>query len=330
MTIRTSILGVLVSVAVTFAGCGGAGSAAVPPGGGATAAPSSGATAAPGSGVQSATSYACPSAATSSGMLDCTKLPLGDRKVTSAPAVGYVEDCMTPSGSPVVASAPWLNTVAGTWDAVTKLVVKGSVTWAGTISVASAGGSLNVSGNELPLSSVPTGTFPIASSDPAYQYDRNPNAIASHAVNLSLPANPTAAATPTCLGGGMIGITVTGVAVYDAFDGAGYDAVAREIQDGCHGHPDQSDTYHYHGWLQACVPDAGSATQNSSLLGYALDGFGIYGAWYGGRILTTADLDACHGTTSTVMWNGAPVSIYHYVSTYDFPYTLGCFKGTPV
>ena len=129
---------------------------------------------------------------------------------------------------------------------------------------------------------------------------------------------------------GPIGITVTGVAIYNAFDAAGYDAVAREEQDGCHGHPDQSSTYHYHGWLQACVPDGGSATQNSSLLGYAADGYGIYGPWYDGKILTTADLDECHGTTSPVMWNGQLVTMYHYVSTYDFPYTIGCYRGTPV
>jgi hypothetical protein len=148
-------------------------------------------------------------------------------------------------------------------------------------------------------------------------------------VNFALAENPVAAASPSCLGGGTIGVTITGVAIYDAFDAAGYDAVAREIQDGCHGHPDQSDTYHYHGWLQACVPDAGSATVNSSLLGYARDGFGIYGPWYQGKILTTADLDACHGTTSAVMWHGSLTTIYHYVSTYDFPYTLGCYTGTP-
>lgn len=125
-------------------------------------------------------------------------------------------------------------------------------------------------------------------------------------------------------------MTVTGVAIFDAFDAAGYDAVAREEQDACHGHPERSSEYHYHGWLQACVPDSGSAAQNSSLLGYAADGYGIYGPWYDGKILTSADLDECHGTTSPVMWDGQLVNMYHYVSTYDFPYTLACYRGTPV
>lgn len=85
---------------------------------------------------------------------------------------------------------------------------------------------------------------------------------------------------------------------------------------------------HQHGFLQDCVPDAGSPTHNSSLLGYAADGFGIYGPWYDGKVLTSADLDECHGTTSPVMWDGKLVTMYHYVSTYDFPYTLACYRGT--
>jgi hypothetical protein len=30
------------------------------------------------------------------------------------------------------------------------------------------------------------------------------------------------------------------------------------------------------------------------------------------------------------MWHGALTSIYHYVSTYDFPYTVGCYHATAV
>jgi hypothetical protein len=45
--------------------------------------------------------------------------------------------------------------------------------------------------------------------------------------------------------------------------------------------------------------------------------------------MTNADLDACHGTTSKVMWNGKKVRMYHYVATWEFPYTVGCFRGTP-
>jgi len=70
----------------------------------------------------------------------------------------------------------------------------------------------------------------------------------------------------------------------------------------------------------------------SGLVGYALDGFGIYGMKdrATGRLLHDGDLDACHGTTGLVDWDGKLVSMYHYVLTPEYPYTVGCFRGTPV
>jgi len=280
--------------------------------------------------VSTSTSYTCPTAETSSGPLNCTDLPLGDLKTTKSPKAGYIDACQTASGSPVVSSAPWIART--TWNLLEKVVVEGSVAWAGTFAsvLSSNGGTRTITSKGVPMSPYTTGTFPIATTDPAYTYDRNPNKVEDKNDSYALPGNPTIATTPSCLPMGTIGLTVTGVAIYNAFDASDYDAVAREEQDSCHGHPDSSDTYHYHGILQACVPDAGSTTANSSLLGYALDGFGIYGPWYSGKILTTADLDECHGVTSQVLWNGKLVNMYHYVSTYQFPYTLGCFRGKPV
>jgi len=49
-----------------------------------------------------------------------------------------------------------------------------------------------------------------------------------------------------------------------------------------------------------------------------------------GRELTNADLDECHGRASEVLWDGSRVRIYHYVLTREYPYTIGCFRGTPV
>ena len=276
-------------------------------------------------------SYTCPAATTSSGTLNCAALPLGDSKYsTTTAATGSVFVCSVPNGQAPSGTPPWIDTAAGTWNALTKDIVSGNVSWSGSFSAAVSGSALDITGNGLPLAGITTGTFPIASTDAVYQYDANPNHIAAQSLNYALPYNPVAAATPGCLRGGRIGIALNGVSIFDALDAVGHDAVAREGQDSCHGHPDQSSTYHYHGWLFTCVADSGSAAQNSSLLGYALDGYGIYGPWYNGKILTTADLDQCHGTTSTVSWHGAPTAIYHYVSTYDFPYTLGCYHGTAV
>jgi hypothetical protein len=65
-------------------------------------------------------------------------------------------------------------------------------------------------------------------------------------------------------------------------------------------------------------------------MGYMLDGFGIYGP-YGddGHLIHSADLDECHGHQHPVLWDGEMVDIYHYHWTYDFPYNIGCFTGTP-
>jgi len=260
--------------------------------------------------------------------LDLTQLPLGDGKVSTSPQVGYVYSCQTTfNGSGASTVGPWINTSAGTFNFTAKTVVQGSVAWptaAFTIALNSAGTLRNVSTNDLPNHN--TGTYPIAATDPAYKYDQNPNHIASQSVVYALPELPTAT-TQTCLPMGAIGITLTGSVLYNALDALGRDALAHEEQDLCQGHPDQSDSYHYHS-LTNCLADPG--TGHSNLLGYALDGFGIFGVrGENGVVLTNADLDACHGHTHAITWDGQTVVMYHYHATYEYPYTVGCFQSTP-
>jgi hypothetical protein len=180
-----------------------------------------------------------------------------------------------------------------------------------------------ISGNDLP--NHPTGTYPVSSSDDAYNFDRNPNSISAQTIQFNLPVNPQLAATPTCLGMGVIGVMKSGTVFFNALDGGGLDAVAHELQDNCGGHPQQDGQYHYHN-LSSCINAGGG-----ELVGYALDGFDIYGSTdASGRVLTNADLDECHGTTSEVEWDGQKVMMYHYVATAEYPYTVGCYRGTPV
>jgi YHYH protein len=56
--------------------------------------------------------------------------------------------------------------------------------------------------------------------------------------------------------------------------------------------------------------------------------FGHYGD--DGEVLTNDDLDECHGHTHEIEWDGATLEMYHYHATYEFPYTVGCFRGTTV
>jgi len=72
-----------------------------------------------------------------------------------------------------------------------------------------------------------------------------------------------------------------------------------------------------------------AAKGRSTLVGYALDGYGIYVERNAnGTILTNTELDACHGRTSRVRWNGKVQLEYHYDATLEYPYTIGCFHGT--
>lgn len=253
-------------------------------------------------------------------------LPLGDGKISSGPRVAYLYSCLTEfRGHGAAHSGPWIQ--GDTWQPSEKPTVAGAVSWPNSsLSITLEGDKRIIRANNLPQHT--TGTFPIQSGDPAYQYDRNPNSIESQNILLSLPANPTAAASPGCLPMGIIGFALTGAAIFNAVDAAGRDAVAHEVQDHCNGHPQQEGQYHYHG-PSPCMRDAaGRAGRHSDLIGYALDGYGIYGEYgEGGKLLHDSDLDACHGHTHAVMWNGRMKVIYHYHLTPEYPYTLGCFHG---
>jgi hypothetical protein len=259
---------------------------------------------------------------------DVTRLPLGDGHVSTSARRGYVFACQQGPGRQGGAqhAGPWIH--GSTFDLLQKVVVQGHVRWNGRIRIAVNGSRLVITGNGLPESST-TGRFPISPSDPAYAYDRNPNAIESQTVSFSLPASPRSAASPSCLPMGMIGVAVNGVALFNALDDAHRDAVAHEAQDACDGHPQMRGIYHYHS-IPACL--TGSTVKGQErLVGYALDGFPIFGPRdTNGKLLTNADLDACHGHVGLVTLRGKRVRIYHYNATLEYPYTLGCFRGTPV
>lgn len=258
---------------------------------------------------------------------DPTALPLGDGHVASAAQAGYIDSCtQTFRGGGSRHAGNWIN--GSTWNKTTKINVAGSIVWpSAKYTETTTTTSRTLSTNDIPMV-YPTGTFPISSSDPAYQYDTNPNHIALQTLSYSLPLNPTVAATPGCLPLGPIGVVNDGVVLFNALDDGGRDAVAHETQDACDGHPDGQQMYHYHS-IPSCIVDKATAT--STLVGYAFDGYGIYVERDSkGNLPTNADLDECHGRTSTVMWNGTQTSVYHYDVTQEYPYTLGCFRGNPI
>lgn len=263
--------------------------------------------------------------------IDTTKLPIGTSRVSlSKMEIGGLFSCSAgnPQGGGASAVGPWMNEAAGTWNLSQKISVQGEVSWPmGTYSESVSGSVRVIKSYGLPIKQV-TGVFPIASSDPAYAYDRNPNRIAAQTLNLSLPASPTQAKTATCLGKGSVGILKNGVSLFASLDEKNRDAVAYETQDQCEGHPQQSSLYHYHN-VPSCILDA--STASSTVVGFANDGFPIVVERDArGNLPTNADLDECHGRTSQVTLDGKKTDLYHYSATYEFPYFIGCFKGTPV
>jgi hypothetical protein len=197
------------------------------------------------------------------------------------------------------------------------------VTWPGSITVAVDGGTRTIVTNDLPKDHT-TGVFPVASDDPAASIDPNPNAIKAQSMTYALNADPSTDAQPHCMGG-QVGVMTTGVELFNAFDALLRDAGAWEVQDGCQGHPERTGAYHYHS-LSSCIADVGIET----VIGFALDGFPITGPKVGEHnLLTTADLDKCHGITSEITLDATRVTTYHYVMTQDFPYSVSCFRSTP-
>jgi hypothetical protein len=256
---------------------------------------------------------------------DLTRLPLGDGKLSNAPKAGWIWPCHTePDAGGAGRDGPWIKG-DGTYDLTAKAVVPGSVSWPHRFSIQVQQGRRVFSSNDLPPH--PTGLFPIPADSTAYQYDRNPNRISEQNIFLELPANPVIAAQPSCAPG-AVGILLSGVSLFNALDAPGRDAVAHETQDQCQGHPQVSGVYHYHS-VSTCVEKSRPANAHSPLVGYMVDGFGIYGRYgEGGKLLTSADLDECHGHTHKIDWDGKPVTMYHYHATWDFPYTAGCMRGS--
>jgi len=260
---------------------------------------------------------------------DLHHLPLGDGKVTTGAAQrDTVLVCSTApfaQGRGAPGSGPWIH--GDSFDLDAKPRVEGAVTWPQAhLSITRSKAARLIVSNDLP--STPTGSFPIARDSEAFRYDRNPNAIQPQPVQWALPLRPALAAKPICLPpGGPVGLLLDGSYLFNALDALGRDAAAHEVQDGCYGHPEMRGAYHHH-MLSPCLA-LGDPQGSSPLLGYALDGFGIYGPYQDGRALSNQDLDECHGLTSEIEWDGRRTRLYHYVANFEYPYTLGCYRGVP-
>jgi hypothetical protein len=131
-----------------------------------------------------------------SSSINPTALPLQNQHyVTDGPRPGYMYVCeprmfQQANARGALQDGPWIHKAAGTYDVTKKLFVQGHVSSRNAKLTITATHELRViKGNGLPLG-VPTGIFPVQTSDPAYQYDRNPNRITPQGIRSRFPAIP--------------------------------------------------------------------------------------------------------------------------------------------
>jgi hypothetical protein len=244
----------------------------------------------------------------------------------------------------------------------------GSVEAAATISISSNGTVRTITADGLPDHAA--GQFPNAN---------NPNSISAQNYRFQMPTNPSIGSAPTSADRYVFGVALNGVIFdpataefwnNDRSSGWNYEAFGPQTRslglDSSNAHVQPNGAYHYHGipdGLYDRLTSAGAPT----LIGYAADGFPIYGplsyadsddSSSGLEVMTssyslrpgtrssgpggtydgtfTADWEYVPGTGTLDACNGRvgvtpeyPEGTYYYVITDEFPFVPRCFAGTP-
>lgn len=209
---------------------------------------------------------------------------------------------------------------------------------------------------------------------------RNPNTIAAQAYDYKVPLHPKLAAQPAPYRMQPFGIAVNGV-LFDPFaaewwnndpnSGWQYEPHGGAVDlglDASNAHVQPNGAYHYHGIPNGLVEKLGGDQPKVVLIGWAADGFPIYGPWgyseakdagsplkkleasYGIKQGTrpadspggkydgsfVQDYEYIEGSGDLDASNGRfgvtpefPEGIYHYVLTNAYPYIPRQFAGTP-
>jgi len=154
---------------------------------------------------------------------------------------------------------------------------------------------------------------------------KNPNTITTQNITLTIPVNPTVAATHVATPMGAMGVALNGIPFFNQY-AAGGSPLTNEMNsfDQWWGHPQANGMFHYH--VEPKYLTTVKAT-SSSLMGFLLDGFPVYGPKETNGSDPTG-LDVYHGHTHAT--TDYPAGIYHYHFTAAAPYLNGNgFYGTP-
>ena len=168
----------------------------------------------------------------------------------------------------------------------------------------------------------------------------NPNIPSNQNFVFKITRSPQQnSGTPTTIGLGHIGVWTNGVSVFNVSDAQSYmnqgiwnrNAYFWEGPgfDLCLGHPQQQGEYHHH-VSPTCLYNDADSLNHSPIIGYAFDGFPIYGGRdINGSVIAVSQLDACNGITSPTP--EFPGGVYHYVlpeGVTNFQSSLRCYSGT--
>jgi hypothetical protein len=163
----------------------------------------------------------------------------------------------------------------------------------------------------------------------------NPNSIGEQNETFHLPLDPKVSASHIvttknnsnhALPMGPIGIAINGVVFFNPFDMGNQDA--SDLMDRCCGHPNQDNQYHYHKY-PICLnsPWADDGTKHSPLIGWAFDGFPIYGP-YESKDLMAKDARGEKAINEFNMHFDPDRGWHYHVTPGVFPYLIGGYWGT--
>jgi hypothetical protein len=171
----------------------------------------------------------------------------------------------------------------------------------------------------------------------------NPNIATGRDWTWRVPRDPQPATNPTETGLGQIGTMVNGVPMFNAKDGRSYrnrgvweqDAIYFEGQtmDVGIGHPQASGNYHYHSYPELLAMQQGdSPRDHSPILGFAFDGYPVYGPYGYANANGTGGLKRIESsyrprniTVRDTLPDGTQLSGYYHGPNVSAQFPLGCF-----
>lgn len=170
-------------------------------------------------------------------------------------------------------------------------------------------------------------------------WNGNPNIPSNQNFVYKITRNPVQnTSTPTAVGLGHIGVWSNGVSIFNVSDGMSYNNQGIWNRnafywegasfDTCLGHPAPNGEYHHH-VSPDCLYDNTDSSNHSPIIGYAFDGFPVYGAYGFTNTNGTGPIKRMKTSyavsTATTRTNGPAVSASYPAGCFmeDYIYTAG-------